>query len=66
MQRRANGVGTCEGTLVLETKKEGKPHQVTVKVTRDTVLNKSDEKVFLFQLQGAPATVTFLKVRGRK
>src|SRR5918992_4022881 len=50
-------VGTCEGTLILESKKEGKPYQTTVQVTRDTVLKKGDEKVFLFQLQGAPVTV---------
>jgi len=52
-------VGTCEGTLVLESKKDGKPHQTTVKVIRDTALKKGDEKVFLFSLKGAPVTVTF-------
>jgi hypothetical protein len=35
-------VGTCEGTLVLESKKEGKTHQITVKVTLDTALKKGD------------------------
>jgi hypothetical protein len=59
-------VGTCEGTLVLESKKEGKPHQTTVKVTRDTALKKGEEKVFLFQLQGSPATVTFSENKGEK
>ena len=52
-------VGTCEGTLVLESMRDGKPSQMTVKVTRDTILKKGDEKVFLFQLEGAPVTVTF-------
>lgn len=59
-------VGTCEGTLVLESKAEGKPHQITVKVTRDTVLKKGDEKVFLFQLQGAPVIVTFFENKGEQ
>ena len=59
-------VGTCEGTLVLESKQDGKPHHSTVKVTRDTVLKKGDEKVFLFQLQGALVTVTFTEGKGEK
>lgn len=52
-------VGTCEGTFVLESKADGKPRQMTVKVTRDTTLKKGDDKLFLFQLQGAPVTVAF-------
>lgn len=59
-------VGTCEGTLVLESKKDGKAHQTTVKVTRDTALKKGDEKVFLFQLQGAPVTVIFPEGKSEK
>jgi hypothetical protein len=59
-------LGTCEGTLVLESKKEGKPYQTTVKVTRDTALKKGDEKLFLFQLNGAPVTVTFFEGKSEK
>jgi len=59
-------VGTCEGTLVLEVKKDGKANQITVKVTRDTILKKGDEKLFLFQLQGAPVTLTFAPDKGEK
>lgn len=59
-------VGTCEGTLVLESKKDAKPHQTTVKVTRDTVLKKGDEKLFLFQLNGASVTVTFFEGKAEK
>ena len=59
-------VGTCEGTLVLERKIDGKPHQVTVTVTRDTTLKKGEEKMFLFQLKGAPVTVTFASDKGEK
>jgi translation elongation factor EF-Ts len=59
-------VGTCEGTLVLENMKDGKPDQMTVKVTRDTMLKKGNEKVFLFQLQGAPVTVTFSEDKAQK
>lgn len=57
-------VGTCEGTLILENMKDGKPNQITVKITRDTMLRKGDEKLFLFQLQGAPVTVTFNESKG--
>ncbi len=59
-------VGTCEGTLILENMKDGKPNQMTVKVTRDTALKKGDEKVFLFQLQDAPVTVTFSETKNEK
>lgn len=59
-------VGTCEGTLVLENMRDGKPSQMTVKVTRDTMLKKGDEKLFLFQLQGAPVTIHFVTDKGEK
>ena len=59
-------VGTCEGTLILENMKDGKPNQMTVKITRDTMLRKGDEKVFLFQLQGAAVTIHFLTEKGEK
>jgi len=59
-------VGTCEGTLVLENMRDGKPSQMTVKVTRDTMLKKGDEKVLLFQLQGAPVTISFATEKGEK
>lgn len=59
-------VGTCEGTLVLESKGDGKPRQMTVKVTRDTTLKKGEEKVFLFQLQGGLVTVNFITEKGEK
>jgi hypothetical protein len=59
-------VGTCAGTLVLESKANGKAHQATLKVTRDTILKKGDEKVFLFQLLGAPVSVSFTTEKGEK
>lgn len=59
-------VGTCEGTLVLESKADGKSNQITVKITRGTALKKGDEKIFLFQLQGALVTVTLLTDKGEK
>jgi len=59
-------VGTCEGTLVLESKGDGKPRQMTVKITRDTTLKKGDEKVLLFQLQGTPVTINFVTEKGEK
>lgn len=59
-------MGTCEGTLILENMKDGKPNQMTVKVTRDTALKKGDEKVFLFRLQDAPVTVTVSETKNEK
>ena len=59
-------VGTCEGTLVLETKEAGKTRQMTVNITRDTILKKGDEKVLLFQLQGGLVTVNFITEKGEK
>jgi len=59
-------VGTCEGTLVLESKGDGKLRQMTVKVTRDTTLKKGEEKLFLFQLQGGFVTINFTNDKGEK
>lgn len=59
-------VGTCEGTLVLESKADGKANQATFKITRDTMLRKGDEKLFLFQLQGADVTIHFVADKGEK
>lgn len=59
-------VGTCEGTLILESKSDGKPRQITVKVTRDTILKKGEEKLFLFQLQGASVTINFVTDKSEK
>ena len=59
-------VGTCEGTLVLQGKENGKPRQITVKITRDTILKKGDEKLFLFQLQGGLVTVNLITEKGEK
>lgn len=59
-------VGTCEGTLVLESKADGKPLQMAVKVTRDTILKKGDEKVLLFQLQGSLVTINFITEKGER
>ncbi len=46
--------GKCEGTFVLEA--NGK--RTTIQVTRDTLLKKGSEQPFLFQLKGAPVSVT--------
>lgn len=59
-------VGTCEGTFVLEVKGNGKLRQMTVKVTRDTILKRGEEKVFLFQLQGGRVSVNFVTEKNEK
>ena len=59
-------VGTCEGTLVLERKADGKANQAMFKISRDTMLKKGDEKLFIFQLQGADVTIHFVADKGEK
>lgn len=54
-------VGTCEGTLELEHQVGGRPERATVQITRDTVLKKGEQKAFLFQLEGSPAAVAYVK-----
>jgi hypothetical protein len=52
--------GTCEGTLVLEPQVGEGATPVTVRITRDTVLKKGQEKAFLFQLVGSTVVVTYV------
>lgn len=50
--------GTCEGTLVVQPAQPGAP-AVTVEVTRDVVLKKSGQAVFLPQLGGGQVVVKY-------
>jgi hypothetical protein len=59
-------VGTCEGTLDLEPQLGEKAERVTVQITRDTVLTIGEQKVFLFQLEGSHAAVTYVAEGAQK
>ena len=50
--------GTCEGTLVVETGGPG-AGRVPVEVTRDVVLKKAGQPVFLPQLRDSQVTVKY-------
>lgn len=50
--------GTCEGTLVVQPA-DANGTAVSVEVTRDVVLKKGDQTVFLPQLRGAPVAVRY-------
>jgi hypothetical protein len=56
--------GTCEGTLVLESSTDGTPRQVTFRITRDTILRHGERKLFLPQLEGRYAVITFVRKKG--
>lgn len=51
--------GTCEGTLVVEPPGSGAAGRVPVEVTRDVVLKKSGQAVFLPQLRDSQVTVKY-------
>lgn len=50
--------GTCEGTLVVQPTKPGAT-SVAVEVTRDVMLKKDGQAVFLPQLRGTPVVVRY-------
>lgn len=56
--------GMCEGTLVLESRTGGTPRQVTFRITRDTVLRHGERRLFLPQLEGGYAVITFVREKG--
>lgn len=51
--------GTCEGTLVVEPPGSGQAGRVAVEVTRDVVLKKAGQAVFLPQLRGGQVIVKY-------
>ncbi len=51
--------GTCEGTLVVEPPGSGAAGRVPVEVTRDVVLKKGGQSVFLPQLRDSQVTVKY-------
>jgi hypothetical protein len=58
--------GTCEGSLVLDTKPSGTPGQVTIKVPKGTRIKKGQDDVFLPSVRGATVVITYVVERGEK
>ncbi len=56
--------GTCEGSLVLDTK--GKDGQVTVKVPKGTPITKGHDHVFLPSLKGRRVAIAYANDGGQK
>jgi hypothetical protein len=56
--------GTCEGTLVLDTK--GKDGQVTIKVPKGTEIKKGNDHVFLPGLKGNQVAIAYVNDKGTK
>jgi hypothetical protein len=55
----ADNVGTCEGTLVVEPPGAGAAGRIPVEVTRDVLLTKGGQAVFLPQLRGGQVVVKY-------
>ncbi len=58
--------GTCEGSLVLDSKDGGKPVQVTIKVPKGTTIKKGNDHVFLPGLKGSTVVVSYVEDKGQK
>lgn len=56
--------GTCEGSLVLDTK--GKDGQVTVKVPKGTQIKKGSDHVFLPGLKGSQVAIAYANEKGQR
>jgi hypothetical protein len=58
--------GTCEGSLVLETREAGKPAQVTIEVRKGTAIKKGTDHLFLPALKGQPVVISFVTEKGER
>lgn len=56
--------GTCEGSLILDTK--GKDGQVTVKVPKGTQIKKGSDHVFLPGLKGSQVAIAYVNDKGAR
>ncbi len=57
--------GTCEGTMVLDTKGPT-PGQVTIKVRKGTVIKHGDGYLFLPGTKGRVVAITYVEDKGEK
>jgi hypothetical protein len=58
--------GTCEGSLVLETRDAGKLAQVTINVPKGTAIKKGTDHLFLPALKGQPVAISFVTEKGER
>ncbi len=58
--------GTCEGSLVLESRDGGKPFEVTIKVPKGTTIKKGNDHVFLPGLKGSTVVIAYVEDKGVK
>lgn len=56
--------GTCEGSLVLDTK--GKDGQVTIKVPKGTQIKKGNDHLFLPGLKGSQVEIAYVNDKGTR
>ena len=56
--------GTCEGSVVLETKAGGKASQVTIKVPKGTQIKQGNEHLFLPGVKGRLVAITYVEDKG--
>jgi hypothetical protein len=56
--------GTCQGSLVLDTK--GKDGQVPVKVPKGTQIKKGNDHMFLPALKGSQVTIAYVNDKGAR
>lgn len=57
--------GTCEGTLVLDTK-GATAGQVTIKVPKGTLIKEGDGHLFLPGTKGRVVAITYIEKKGEK
>ncbi len=57
--------GTCEGTVVLETKGAA-PGRVTIKVPKGTQIKQGNEHLFLPGTKGRLVAITYVENKGEK
>jgi hypothetical protein len=58
--------GTCEGSLVLETRTAGKPGQVTIKVPKGVLIKQGNDSLFLPGTKGRLVAITYVEAKGEK
>lgn len=57
---------TCEGSVDLQTKRNGKPEQVTIQVRKGTTIRKGNSAVLLPALNGSLVAIAYVMENGQK
>jgi len=58
--------GTCEGSLVLDTREGGKTTQVTIQVPKGTAIKKGGDHLFLPGVKGQPVVISYVTEKGER